>query len=375
MDMGTGRKVRMLSKAPVVIVGAGPAGLSAAIEAGKAGARVMVLDNNKEPGGQLFKQIHKFFGSQEHKAGMRGFKIGQQLLAEAKELGIELLLDTEVCGLGRDKKLWAIQEKAKVLEVQASKVILATGASERPVSFPGWTLPGVMGAGAAQTMVNVHRVLPGKKILMLGSGNVGVIVAYQLLQAGAEVCAVVEGASRLSAYGVHTAKLRRVGIPFYTNHTVREAMGEKVLEAVEISALDSHWKPIKGTEKIWEVDTLCIATGLTPVSELAWAAGCCFQYVHLLGGHIPIHNRNMETSVEGIYVAGDLTGIEEASTAIEEGRLAGIAVAASLGYYTSKEAQELITEGWERLDALRQGPYGEKRKRAKDLLLGMGGTD
>ncbi|MDD4449939.1 MAG: FAD-dependent oxidoreductase, partial [Sphaerochaeta sp.] len=209
----------------IVVIGSGPAGLCAAIEAAEAGAKVLLVDENAKPGGQLFKQIHKFFGSREHSAGVRGIDIGTLLLKKAEDLNIEVWLNTEACGIFDQDKVWVVRDKSKSMTIHAKRIILATGANENVVNFPGWTLPGVMGAGAAQTMINLHRVLPGKKILMIGSGNVGVIVSYQLLQAGAEVKAVVEAAPQLGGYGVHTAKVRRAGVPFYTGHTVLEARG------------------------------------------------------------------------------------------------------------------------------------------------------
>ncbi|NPV45103.1 MAG: FAD-dependent oxidoreductase [Firmicutes bacterium] len=358
-----------VEKRSIVVVGGGPAGLSAAIEAGKTGADVLVIDENSRPGGQLFKQIHKFFGSREHKAGIRGFDIGEELLEETKRLSIDVWLNTEVCSIDSNKNLWAVKDKKESKQVKAECIILATGAIENSINFPGWDLPGVMGAGAAQTMININRVLPGKRIVMIGSGNVGVIVSYQLLQAGAEVVAIVEAAPELGGYGVHTAKVRRAGVPFYTSHTIKEAFGTDKVKGAVIVELDRNWNPIEGSEKYLDVDTVCIATGLTPLSELAWLAGCRFKFIPQLGGHVPIHDITMETTVKGIYVAGDISGIEEASTAMEEGKLAGVNAAYALGYYSLKEREKKCREIWERLDSLRNGPFGEKRKKAKDALI------
>ena len=154
----------------LAIVGAGPAGLSAAIEAAKAGVKVSLFDENATPGGQLIKQIHKFFGSKDHKAGVRGVDIGKMILKEAYDLSVDIHLDTVVWGVF-DQNILAILEKGQFRKVFPEKLILATGASENTIVFEGWTLPGVMGAGAAQTMMNLHRVLPGKRVLMVGSGN------------------------------------------------------------------------------------------------------------------------------------------------------------------------------------------------------------
>ncbi|WP_422446195.1 NAD(P)/FAD-dependent oxidoreductase [Thermoanaerobacterium sp. DL9XJH110] len=348
----------------IAVIGAGPAGLSCAVEAARAGARVTVLDENLKPGGQLFKQIHKFFGSREHQAGIRGFRIGEKLLQEAGKLGVEVLLSASVYGIYEDRLIAYIKD-GRDHTLKAKKIVIATGASENALAFPGCTLPGVMGAGAAQTMINVHRVLPGEKILMVGSGNVGLIVSYQLMQAGADVAALIEAAPKIGGYGVHAAKIRRAGVPIYTSTTIKEVLGEEKVEGVVTVSLDESWKPVEGSEREFKVDTVCLAVGLSPLTELAWMAGCEFTFIPALGGHVPVHDRNMETTVPGIYVAGDITGVEEASSAMEEGRLAGVACAESLGYCDRKRALELKREIWERLDALRTGPFGEARFRAK----------
>lgn len=356
----------------LAIVGAGPAGLSAAIEARRAGVDVLLIDENGRPGGQLFKQIHKFFGSRAHKAGTRGMNIGTELLLESEKLGINTWLNGEVCGIEEGHNLWVVRDRNYSEMVKANKIILATGATENAVTFPGWDLPGVMGAGAAQTMINVNRVLPGKKVIMLGSGNVGVIVAYQLLQAGADVVAILEAAPRLGGYGVHTAKVSRAGVPFHVSHTIKRAIGNDHVEAVEIVQLDSAFKQVPGTERIIEVDTICLATGLTPLTELAWLAGCKFNFVPALGGHLPIHDDKMHSTQPDIFIAGDISGIEEASTAMEEGRLAAINVAAELGYITEDEATARSQEIWDSLNTLRSGFFGQKRRDSKDSMIQKG---
>ena len=158
----------------LIVVGAGPSGLSAAIEAAKKGMKVIVFDENDRPGGQLFKQIHKFFGSKEHKAKVRGFVIGEELLAEAAKAGVEVALNSTVVGMYQDKEI-TVRQGDEIFHYKGDAIIVATGAAENMVTFEGWTLPGVIGAGAAQTMMNLHGVKPGNKILMLGSGNVGQI--------------------------------------------------------------------------------------------------------------------------------------------------------------------------------------------------------
>ena len=357
----------------VIVIGGGPAGLAAAIEAAKRNADVLLLDENIRAGGQLFKQIHKFFGSKAHLSGTRGIDIGKMLLKEAEHYGVEIWLNSFAYGLFKDKivavKRGASLQQQKSEIIKAKKIVIATGASENAVCFKGWTLPGVMGAGAAQTMINVNRVLPGNKILMIGSGNVGLIVSYQLMQAGADVLGIVEALPKISGYGVHAAKVRRAGVPIFTKHTVLAAKGKDAVEEVIISEIDDNWKPVPGTKKQLNVDTVAIAAGLKPMVELARMHGCEIFYSPKLGGRVLMHNQNMETTAPGIYVAGDATGIEEANSALEEGRIAGIAISESLGYLSSEEAQKLKEEVWTRLNGLRLGPFGVQRMMAKKEII------
>ncbi|MDO4555382.1 MAG: NAD(P)/FAD-dependent oxidoreductase [Lachnospiraceae bacterium] len=357
----------------ILIIGAGPAGLSAAIEAAKCGADVLVVDENSKPGGQLFKQIHKFFGSRRHKAGVRGVDIGNELLKEVQELGVEVLLDTVAYGIYPNDEGVALAVKGETgVIVHPKKVIMATGASENPLAFPGWTLPGVVGAGAIQTMINVHRVPVGKKVLMIGSGNVGLIVTYQLLQSGTDVAGIVEAAPTVGGYGVHSAKVRRAGVPMYTGYTVIEAVPNEDLSGVTgavIAKVDERFQPIAGTEQFIECDTIGIAVGLTPDIGLPSMAGVTFVNAGRLGSQVPMHNRDMMTTKEGIYVAGDSSGVEEASSAIEEGKLAGIAAAEALGKIDAQTAKEAKENVWNSLNQLRTGPFGSGRADAKEEII------
>jgi NADPH-dependent 2,4-dienoyl-CoA reductase/sulfur reductase-like enzyme len=357
-----------LKKCDVIVVGSGPAGLSCSIEAAGSGAEVILIDENGRPGGQLFKQIHKFFGASQHRAGVRGFDIGLQLLEQVNKLGVNTLLNTVAYGIFGQKTVGVIKDE-KIEMIQGKKILLATGAIENPVVFSGWTLPGVMGAGAAQTMINIHRVLPGKRFIILGSGNVGLIISYQLLQAGASVVAVLEAAPKIGGYQVHSSKIRRVGVPIFTSSSIKEVKGDKEVEEVVIVKLDNSWRPIEGTEKSLTADCVCIAGGLHPSVELAQMAGCDLRFFSELGGYLPIHKENMETTVDGIYVAGDTAGIEEASTAMEEGRLAGIDMAQKFGYLSQDKALRKKEEIRESLLALRSGPFGCLSHRAKLSIL------
>lgn len=345
----------------LVIVGAGPSGLSAAIEAAKRGLSAVVFDENEKPGGQLFKQIHKFFGSKEHRAKVRGYVIGQQLLDEADAAGVEVVLNATVIGLYQDKEV-VVKIGEEIHHYKGDAVIIATGAAENMVTFPGWTLPGVMGAGAAQTMMNLHGVLPGKKVLMLGSGNVGLVVAFQLIQCGCEVVALVDAAPMIGGYGVHAAKVARTGVPFYLSHTIVKAEGDESVNGVTIAEVDSSFKFIPGTEKHFDVDTICLAVGLSPMSQLLKMVGCEMEDNPKRGGQVPICDEYGRTSIPGIFVAGDVSGIEEASSAMIEGRMAGIAASEYLGYVEKEEMDSELKELDEALDGLRQGMFAPKNR-------------
>ncbi|MCK5202046.1 MAG: FAD-dependent oxidoreductase, partial [Spirochaetales bacterium] len=288
-------------------------------------------------------------------------------------LGVEIKLSTKVVGIFENKIVSLITDDDKVSTVRAGKIVLATGGIEKPLAFPGWTLPGVITAGAAQTICNIERVLPGKKIVMIGSGNVGLIVSYQLLQAGAEVKAVIEAGNRIGGYAVHAAKIKRAGIPIIMGHTIISARGKDQVEEIEIAALDKDWNHIPGSEKTIEADTVCLSVGLNPNTRAARLAECRMEYFPELGGFMPVHDINMESSINGIFIAGDLAGIEEANTALDEGRIAGISAAASLGYIEEMNFLELRKTVWSRLDSLRDGSLGAKRLAVKSKITGRNG--
>jgi NADPH-dependent 2,4-dienoyl-CoA reductase/sulfur reductase-like enzyme len=352
------------------VVGAGPAGLGAAIESAGAGLRTVLFDENDEPGGQLFKQIHKFFGSKHHKAGVRGFEIGRQLMSEAEAAGVEFRLGQPVWGAFTDQRL-AVKGRSGSYQIHYDFLILATGATENPLSFPGWTLPGVMTAGAAQTMVNIRRVLPGKRVVMVGGGNVGLIVAYQIMQAGGTIVALVEASPRIGGYRVHLNKLLRAGVPVYTGHTILAA---ETQHDPEQSLPGSP--PLEGSDRVASVllgrldgsdsfrikaDTVCVAVGLSPRFDLAALAGASLATLPTLGGWLPLHGREMEAS-DTVFVAGDLTGIEEAGTALDEGRIAGLAVAKRSGRLPVDQVEARIHQLRQSLAMLRNGKNGPARQ-------------
>lgn len=349
----------MAKRYDLIVVGAGPAGLSAAIEAAKNGLKPIVFDENAKPGGQLFKQIHKFFGSKEHKAKIRGFNIGEELLKEAADNGVEVVLNATVVGLYGEKEV-TVRIGEEIKHFKGDSILVATGASENMVTFKGWTTPGVIGAGAAQTMMNLHHIMPGKRVLMLGSGNVGLVVSYQLMQAGCEVVALVDAAPRIGGYGVHAAKIARCGVPFYLSHTIVEVKGTNAVESVTIASVDDKFQFIPGTEKTFDVDTVCVAVGLSPMSQLLKQAGCKMKDTP--GGYIPECDPLGATSVPGIYAAGDVAGIEEASSAMIEGRISGAVIANYLGYLEEDALKERIAELEKALDSLRKGMFAPENR-------------
>ena len=211
----------------IAVVGAGPAGLMAAVHAADMGASVLLLERSAQPGGQLVKQTHKFFGSREEFAGERGFEIAHKLLDTVNQhQKISVWNNTTALGYYPDGVL-TVKNEANFRTLQPRRLIVATGASEKTLAFPNNDLPGIYGAGAVQTLMNLYGVLPAKRVIMVGAGNIGVIVAYQLLQAGVEVAAIVEAAPRIGGYWVHASKIRRCGVPILTGHTIQQAHGNE----------------------------------------------------------------------------------------------------------------------------------------------------
>jgi sarcosine oxidase subunit alpha len=348
----------------VAIIGAGPAGLSAAIETTRRGAETVMVDENDRIGGQLIKQTHMFFGSKEQYAKVRGIDIAPLLLSQVDDSKLELMLGSTVVGFYPDRTL-AVVRGQQFFSLKAEKVIMATGASENMLAFENCDLPGVYGAGAVQTLMNVYGIAPGRRVLMVGAGNIGLIVSYQLLQAGVQVVEVIEAAPQIGGYHVHAAKIRRSGVPIHTRHTILKALGGEKVEGAVVARVDENWSPIAGTQRELELEAICLAVGLSPTVELLFQAGAQSWYVSELGGHVAAHDDNLETTVGGVYVAGDASGIEEASTAMLEGRLAGLSAAQSLGKRVSPDRKEEILEG---LRELRAGPFGEKARRGKEKM-------
>lgn len=355
----------------IVVIGGGPAGLSAAINAASLGAKVTLIDRNDHLGGQLIKQTHMFFGSEKQHASVRGIDICNILIEKLNEYKdiVDIMLNTTALGLYEDGVVTVEQNEEEYIKIKPRSIIVATGASEKVLPFPNNDLPGVYGAGAVQTLMNVHGVKPGNKVLMVGAGNIGLIVSYQLMQAGVDVEAIIDAAPRIGGYLVHASKIRRMGVPIYTSHTVKEAIGKDCLEKAVIMQLDEKWQPVEGTENELDVDVMCISIGLSPLSEMLWQTGVKMKYVPEFGGHVPIRNKEYQTSNETIYVAGDVSGVEEASAAMVEGQLAGLCAAKNLGY-TSSDFEARKQDCINQLNDLRSGPTGIKIRKGLEKLLG-----
>jgi NADPH-dependent 2,4-dienoyl-CoA reductase/sulfur reductase-like enzyme/Pyruvate/2-oxoacid:ferredoxin oxidoreductase delta subunit/bacterioferritin-associated ferredoxin len=295
----------------VLIVGAGPAGISAAVELGRAGVETLVVDDKQTPGGKLSLQTHAFFGSvADCHAGTRGIDIASLLADELAPLrSVEVWTDSPAVGIFADPAVGVVRRGRYVL-VRPEALLVAAGAREKVLAFPGADLPGVYGAGAFQTLVNRDLVRPARRLFVVGGGNVGLIGAYHALQAGIDVVGLVEALPRCGGYAVHEDKIRRLGVPIWTSHTVLRAEGREGVERVVTVAVDERFRPRPRTERVFEVDTLLVAVGLSPVNEIL---GQARQY-------------GMKA-----YAAGDAEEIAEASAAMFSGRIAGRTIARDLG--------------------------------------------
>lgn len=294
-----------------LIIGGGPAGLSAAIELGGAGVRTLIVDDKHRLGGKLVLQTHKFFGSIEAcYAGSRGIDIAEKLEDEATDFeNVQVWLDTTALAVYSDRKVGLLRQGHYEL-VRPQILMVAAGAREKSLAFRGNTLPGVYGAGAFQTLVNRDMVKSADRLFIVGGGNVGLIAGYHALQADIKVVGLCEALPECSGYKVHKDKLARLGVPIYTSHTVLSANGEDQVESVTIAEIDNNWEPVPGTERTFACDTILVAVGLDPVDEFVRKAS---QF------GLPV------------YAAGDAEEIAEASAAMFTGRIRGLEIAKALG--------------------------------------------
>jgi sarcosine oxidase, subunit alpha len=294
-----------------LILGGGPAGLSAAIELGRAGVGVVVVDDKEKLGGKLVLQTHKFFGSIEAcHAGTRGIDIATKLEAEVRAFeNVRVWTDSMALAVFSDRKV-GILRQGHYFIVQPQVLLVATGAREKSLVFRGNTLPGVYGAGAFQTLVNRDLVRPTERLFVVGGGNVGLIAAYHALQAGIQVVGLCEALPDCGGYKVHKDKLQRMGVPIYTSHTVVSANGEEEVSSVTVAEIDSSWSVIPGTERTFACDTVLVAVGLDPVDEF--------------------YRKAKEFGLP-VFAGGDAEEIAEASAAMFTGKIRGLEIARLLG--------------------------------------------
>ncbi len=299
-------------KTDVLIVGGGPSGLTSALELAKLGFKIIIVEDKDKLGGKLLLQTHKFFGSQEDSyAGMRGFEIAALLESQIKENeNITVLYESSAVGIYKDQKAGVYKNNGKFSLIEFDGMVISAGAREKSLVFPGNDLPGVYGAGAFQTLVNRDLIKASDKVFIVGSGNVGLIGAYHALQANIGVVGICDILDKVSGYKVHSDKIQRMGVPLYLKTTVLAADGKDKLERITVAEVDKNWQPILETARTYEVDTLLIAAGLSPVDEF-------YKSAKKFGFKV--------------IKAGDADEIAEASSAMFGGRIAGLTMAKELG--------------------------------------------
>ena len=356
----------------VVIVGGGPAGLAAAVELYKKGIRnVLIVEREKTMGGILRQCIHDGFGLTRFGETLSGPEYAQKFIDEVMELKIPYVTDTTVLSVSPDKVV-TLASSNGLKKIQAKAVILTMGCRERTrgaLGIPGERPTGVFTAGVSQAYINLYNRMVGKEVVILGSGDIGMIMARRLTLEGAHVQAVFEIQPIPSGLPRNIEQcLNDYGIPLYLSHTITDIHGNERVTGVTVAQVDEHMKPIPGTEKQLEADTVCMAVGLTPMVELAYLSGCEMTECPALGGVVPLHDENMRTTNKDVYIAGDISGVEEASTAMEEGRLAGVSAAEALGYLATADAEAKKQEIRDRLKLLRSGQFGQRRADAKKTI-------
>ncbi len=306
----------------VLVIGAGPAGLSATKILGENNINVILVDDKSNLGGKLVLQTHKFFGSQEDVyAGTRGIDIAQILGSIVQKLPtVDVWLNSVCLAVFSDGLVGILKDNNSYVLVKPKYILVATGAREKMLVFPGNTLPGVYGAGAFQTLVNRDLIKAAGKIFIVGGGNVGLIAGYHAIQAGMEVIGLIEALPQCGGYRVHEDKLRRLGVPIYTSHTIISANGEINVKSITIGKIDENFNIIPGTEKTYECDTILIAVGLNPVDEF--------------------YHKAKEFGLK-VWVAGDAQEIAEASAAIFTGRVEALKILEEIGIEVREDIDEL----------------------------------
>ncbi|MHC1781986.1 MAG: NAD(P)/FAD-dependent oxidoreductase [Anaerolineaceae bacterium] len=309
----------------VVIIGSGPGGLAAAISAKKNGADdVLIIERDVEPGGILLQCIHNGFGVEIFKQDLPGPAYAQRFINEALSLGVDLLLDSMVLEISPSRRILAASTKRGLIEIQARAIVLSMGCREKTraqVRLPGTRPSGVFTAGTAQRWVNVEGHMPGKKFVILGSGDIGMIMARRLTFEGAKVERVLEVMPFLTGLTRNYVQcLMDNDIPLQLSHTVNRIIGNKRVEAIESVLVDDKWKPVPGTEEIIPCDTLLLSVGLIPENELSRSTGVIIDPI--TGG--PTVDDTFQTNVPGVFAAGNVVHVYDlVDWVTEAGLLAG----------------------------------------------------
>lgn len=310
----------------VIVVGGGPAGLASAFEAKKAGAeKVLVIERDKELGGILNQCIHNGFGLHHFKEELTGPEYAGKFIDFVRDTDIEIMLDTMVLDVTEDKTVYCMNKTEGYMELKAKSVVLNMGCRERTrgaIAIPGDRPTGVFTAGAAQRYVNMEGYMVGKKVLILGSGDIGLIMARRMTLEGAKVVACVELMPYSNGLNRNIVQcLNDYDIPLFLSHTITNIKGDKRVEAVTIMKVDDATKkPIPGTEITFDVDTVLLSVGLIPENEISRAAG--IEMDRQTGG--PVVYENYETSIEGIFASGNVVHVHDLVDFVtEESELAG----------------------------------------------------
>ena len=296
-------------KVDVAVIGGGPAGLAAAAEASKE-ASVVIIERNEELGGILQQCIHPGFGNFIFGEMLTGPEYATRFIEKVRERGVDIMLETTVLEIGGDKKIIA-SGRDGIVEIEAKAIILATGCRERTrqqILIPGTRPAGIYTAGCAQRLINIDGVMPGKKIVILGSGDVGLIMARRFTLEGAEVEGVYEIMPKPGGLMRNVVQcLHDFDIPLHLRHTIIDIKGKRRVEGVVVAKVDENLKPIRGTERYVECDCVVLAVGLIPENEIAKKAGV--EMDEITGGAIV--DEGMETSVDGIFACGNAVHVHD----------------------------------------------------------------
>lgn len=379
---------------PLVVVGAGVAGTAAAIEAVKAGVRVTLVDENPIVPSMMGLEVPLFFGRRsrpelvDRASMLENVSAANEALAEAEEAGVEVLLGTCVwgafCNSETSRELdgpqIGVADGERSWIIKFDRLIVASGARDLGMAFAGWHLAGAMGANGAHSLMSRYHALSSQRMVVLGSGNLGLHTARMALDAGLEVPAVVDVSPTVRGDDAIASELLAKGVELYTSHTVREASGSAgEIDSVVLVEIDDCNEPVDGSEKVIAADTVCLAVGLVPNVELLSILGCDLIFRSELGGHVPVCDDWMQTSVDGVFVAGDAAGFHDGMALAPEvsrrqGQVAGIAAAESLGAVRIEEARD-------RREGLRAAPPAGPadvqagREKWRRSLVKAGGLD